>query len=294
MIKYLLSILSVSILLFNGETNLIKSEPAPTREIQYNINPFLKLDFRQLRDTIFTMKDNFIEVNLSTQQATMYSRDGSIYNFPVSSGNKHIEKGMETREGLYVIQYKSKNQPSVQFDNTMMLNWMGFNGGIGFHALLGNSYYKYLGKKNVSHGCIRISREDAKFIYDKIGKGTPVLVHKGSSMVKIGFGKSGEVYKYYSFSELSKIIPGRYNEIYNSRYFSILNDKLLIDEENVWHSGLPIGNAELIPSIQNLKPSFLWIDKTKSEEEKLAEIISGKEKSDFTLNPFLDSRNNKF
>jgi hypothetical protein len=64
-----------------------------------------------------------------------------------------------------------------------------------------------------------------------------------------------------------------------------------VDENNIYSSGLPIGNAELIPTKQNLKPTYLWFDKNKSEAERLAEIFSGKEKSDLTLNPFLDSRN---
>jgi hypothetical protein len=70
-----------------------------------------------------------------------------------------------------------------------------------------------------------------------------------------------------------------------------LNEKILVDEKNIYSSGLPIGNIELIPAKQNLKPSTLWVDKSKSEEEKLAEIVSGKEKSDFNLNPFLDFKN---
>ncbi|MDZ7624842.1 MAG: hypothetical protein U5J96_10435 [Ignavibacteriaceae bacterium] len=64
-----------------------------------------------------------------------------------------------------------------------------------------------------------------------------------------------------------------------------------MDENNIFSNGLPIGNSELIPAKQNLKPTTLWVDKNKSEVERLVEIFSGKEKSNFTLNPFLDSRN---
>lgn len=236
------------------------------------------------------MKEHFIEVNLLTQHATLYSRDGSKFEFPVSSGNKNIDEGIETREGLFVVKSKAKRLYSVQFDSTVMLYWMGFNAGVGFHALLGKSYYKYLGKKNVSHGCVRVSREDAEFVYKQIEKGTPVLVHKGNSVVKIAFGKLGEVYKYYTYSEIFRLLPRRFKLIYDGEYLISLNDKLLIDEENVSHNGLPIGNTDLIPTKQNLKPETLWVDNTLSETEKLNAIMKGTEKSSFTYNLFLDSK----
>ena len=169
---------------------------------------------------------------------------------------------------------------------------MGFNNGIGFHALLGKSYYKYLGKKNVSHGCIRLSREDAQFIYDKVKKGTPVLVHKGNNVVKIAFTSEGESYNQYSHSETYKLLKNRYQLIYDGDYLISSNEKILVDENNVYSSGLPIGNSELIPTKQNLRPSYLWIDKTITEEKRLAEILYGKAKSELTFNLFLDSKNN--
>jgi hypothetical protein len=237
------------------------------------------------------MKDHFIEVNLLTQHATLYSRDGSKFVFPVSSGNKNIEEGIETREGLFVVKSKAKKLYSVQFDSTVMLYWMGFNAGVGFHALLGQRYYRYLGKKNVSHGCVRVSREDAEFVYKQIEKGTPVLVHNGQSGVKIAFGKLGEVYKYYSYSKIHRLLPQRFNLIYDGDYLISSKDKILIDDNNVGHNGLPIGNSDLIPVKQKIKPSTLWVDATTSEDKRLAEIFSGRKTYPFTYNKYLDSKN---
>jgi hypothetical protein len=198
---------------------------------------------------------------------------------------------METNTGLFAIQWKAKKQYSVQFDSTVMLNWMGFNNGIGFHALQGKSYYKYLGKKNVSHGCIRVSREDAQIVYEKVERGTPVLVHKGNNAIIIAFTSEGESYNQYSYSATYKLLKERYQRLYDGDYLISSNEKILVDENNIYSSGLPIGDSEFIPAKQNLKPTTLWVDNTKSEEERFAEIFSGKEKPDFTLNPFLDSRN---
>jgi len=288
---FLASIVLTAIIFFNSAyLNKSTSELSP-KEFNYSFHPFAGYDFKKLRDTVYTNKDHYIEVNLATQHATLYSRDGSEFQFPISSGTKRVEKGMDTREGLFAIQWKAKKQYSVQFDSTVMLNWMGFNSGIGFHALLGKSYYKYLGKKNVSHGCVRVSREDAKIVYEKVERGTPVLVHKGNNAVKIAFTSEGESYNQYSYSETYKHLKERYQLIYDGDYLISSNEKILVDENNIFSNGLPIGNADLIPTIQNLKPSTLWVDIHKSDEERFTEISSGKVKSDFTLNPFLDSRN---
>jgi len=291
---FLLAIVLISFIFFNSAYHNKNTSLVPIKENTYLFNPLSGYDFKQLRDTVYTDKDNFIEVNLATQQATLYLRDGSKIQFPISSGTKKVEKGMDTNEGLFAIQWKAKKLYSSQFDSTVMLYWMGFNNGIGFHALEGKSYYKYLGKKNVSHGCVRVSREDAEIIYNKVKKGTPVLIHKENSAIKIAFTSEGESYNQYSYSETYRVMKNRYQKLYDGEYLISSDEKLLIDENNIYSSGLPIGNSELIPTRQNLKPSYLWVDKNKSEEERLSQIFSGKEKSDITLNPFLDSRNNKF
>ena len=288
---FLVALVLISFIFFNSAYHNKNSSYFPAKKNNYSFNSLASYDFKQLRDTVFTNKDHFIEVNLVIQQAILYSRDGSEFQFPISSGTKKVEKGMDTNIGLFAIQLKAKKLYSVQFDSTIMLDWMGFNNGIGFHALEGKGYYKYLGKKNVSHGCVRVSREDAEIVYEKVEKGTPVLVHKGNNAIKITFTSESESYNQYSYSVTYKKLKERYQKLYDGDYLISSNEKILIDENNIYSSGLPIGNAELIPTMQNLKPTTLWVDKDKPEEQRLAEIFSGKEKSDFTLNPFLESRN---
>jgi hypothetical protein len=154
--KITLSVFSICILLLNTAPHIHNFDNINPQKKIFNIDPLIKYDFRLLRDTVYTLKNHYVEVNLLTQYATLHSRNGSALKIPVSTGTDKIEDGVETREGLFVLQWKAKKLHSVQFDSTLMLYWMGFNGGIGFHALLGNSYYRYLGKKNVSHGCVRL------------------------------------------------------------------------------------------------------------------------------------------
>ncbi len=289
MLKVHLIVVSVFVLILNG--SYLKKQSFNPQTTNQNFNSFLLTDFSQLRDTIYTMKDHFIEVNLNTHQATLHSRSGSVKQFPISGGTSKVEDGVETKEGLYVLQWKSKKQYSVQFDSTVMLNWMSFNAGIGIHALTSRGYYKYLGKKNVSHGCVRMSREDAEEIYSLIERGTPVLVHYGESAVKIGFGKPGEDYKYYSYKEMKHILSERYENLYNGRHFLNNNQKILIDEHNVTADGFMIGNSERIPSKQFIVPTNIFDDTEKVETDRLdilPEIIFPV-KSGLSFSPKLDS-----
>jgi hypothetical protein len=172
-----------------------------------------------------------------------------------------------------------------------MLYWMSFNSGIGMHALRTKGYYRHLGKKNVSHGCVRVSREDAKEIFDIIKIGTPVLVHNSENAVTVAFGDTAENYNYYSFNELRKLLPERYSAIYNGRYFMDNKKKIIIDENNVDASGLPIGNVENIPTEQIVFPTLVNLNNEIAKEDNLNMKLSGntENKLNLSFQPLLDS-----
>ncbi|NWG28967.1 MAG: L,D-transpeptidase [Ignavibacteriaceae bacterium] len=217
-------------------------------------------DYSKLKDTLYTDKDYFIEIDLNTQMGYLHSRFEGIREFGISSGTTRLKDGIKTNEGVFVIQFKSPRMHSVQFDSTLMLNWMGFNYGIGFHALLGNSYYKYLGVKVSSHGCVRVSREDAKDIYSKVSVGTPVLVRSGNNnAVAIAFTNKGEYFSYLSYGELKGSLNERFRHLYNGNYLLKNHPKLRIDQGNVTHAGLPIGSSGKIHRWQAFKPFYKFI-----------------------------------
>jgi L,D-transpeptidase catalytic domain len=291
MTKYHVLIISFCIILLNSNYFKFNNEPVAKENSVYVINPQTRYDYSQLRDTIYTLHNYIIEVNLKTQHAKLRSREGWIKEFPISSGTDKVEKGMLTKEGLFSIHSKSPKLYSVQFDSTVMLNWMGFNFGIGFHALEGNGYYRYLGKRNVSHGCLRVSREDANQIYKLISIGTPVLVHSGNSAICVEFGNQDEVYKYYSYSELKQVLPDRLTKLYNGEFLVTENPKILVDDNNLVHSGIDLGNAARVPKRQLIKPATLWFDKNLSESE-FSDYLTLNSKVvglRYTLNTQLDS-----
>jgi len=220
-----------------------------------------KINYSSLKDTLFTTGDYFIEVNLETQIAYLHSRYDSIKSFGVSTGTARVKDGIETKEGVFAIQFKVERWHSVQFDSTLMLHFMTFNWGVGFHALAGKSYYKYLGVKRSSHGCVRVSKEDAKDIYNKVKYGTPVIVHKGNPAVYIGFAEYNDPdLQYLEYPDLKNVISDRLEKLYKGEYLLRPKAKLLIDNKNVTHSGLPIGDGTKIKKRQILKPDYLFVD----------------------------------
>jgi hypothetical protein len=284
-----ISILSIIFLLIKGSnyTEAPKNDPLANSII----NPLLIIDYNNIRDTVYTLKEHIIEINLTTHEGIVKFRNGETKVFPLSGGTKNISKGIETREGLFTIHWKSKIQYSTQFDSTAMLYWMSFNSGIGMHALRTKGYYRHLGKKNVSHGCVRVSRENAKEMFDILERGTPVLVHKGENTVTVAFADTDENYNYYSFDELRKLLPERYSAIYNGRYFIDNKEKIIVDENNVNASGLPIGNVENIPTKQIVFSTLVNLYNEIAEEDKLDINLSGntENKLNLSFQPLLDS-----
>lgn len=132
-----------------------------------------------LRDTLFVLDSVYLEVRLDKQMIVQHFRSGRTKRFPCSTGNPHLPDAIATREGIFNIQWKSKRYMSRQFE--VWLNyWMPFDGGIGFHGLDGRSYYKYLGRRPSSHGCVRISNETGRELFATVPRWTVVYVHSGS------------------------------------------------------------------------------------------------------------------
>src|SRR5205085_7210285 len=96
-------------------------------------------------DTIYTTDSIYLDVNLSRQNVTVRRRDGSSRTFLISSGNPSLSKGMATPPGVYTIQNMTPLAISKQFNDAKLHNWIGVQGGVGFHGLDGTGYYGNLG-----------------------------------------------------------------------------------------------------------------------------------------------------
>ncbi len=151
--------------------------------------PDYRPSFGKLRDTLFLLDTTYLEVRLDQQAIYQHFRSGKVERYLCSTGNPTIKDGIATRPGIYTIQWKAKKYLSQQFD--VYLNyWMPFDGGIGFHGLQGRSYYRFLGRRASSHGCVRISNETGSRLFSTSGRGTLVFVHSGTPARVVAFADS--------------------------------------------------------------------------------------------------------
>jgi tetratricopeptide (TPR) repeat protein len=122
-----------------------------------------------------------IEVDISEQHFYAYEGDTLVYSFVCSTG----EPGRDTAPGSYQVLDKIPMAYASTW-NLKMPYWLGiyWSGTLenGIHALpiLSNGqklWDGYLGQR-VSYGCVILSTEAAKTIYDWAEIGTPVIIRR--------------------------------------------------------------------------------------------------------------------
>jgi hypothetical protein len=179
-----------AVLSVGGNSYMPRYSEQERRRITHSLTPHL--EFCRIRDTIYVMGDRYIEVSLPRQTAILRWRNGDSLVIPISSGNPNTKdgKGIATKTGVFSVQNKAREAISRQFDNTKMLWWIGFNYNIGFHGLVQNGYYRYLGKTPSSHGCVRTGREDVERLYKLVDLGTPVMVYDSTPARVFAFADS--------------------------------------------------------------------------------------------------------
>lgn len=133
--------------------------------------------FENVKQRFIAEKANFIEADLTAMKLKVY-RDGSVAKeVPIVSKGK-TGSWWETPAGLYKIEGKEKTHYS-SFGHVYMPWSMPFQGNFFIH---GWPYYE--GGKQVaegySGGCIRLSTEDAKSVFELSDVNMPVLVFEQS------------------------------------------------------------------------------------------------------------------
>jgi hypothetical protein len=201
--------------------------------------------FLPFKDTFYYLGNQYIEINLGKQIAMLFSRDGTVDTVKISSGNKFLSKGIETPTGLYAVQNKAPIQISRQFENAEMLNWIGFNGNIGFHGLKKTGYYASLGRRPSSHGCVRMANEDGARWYQIVNIGIPVLVYRKEPIGTIKFASYSEVDYNKDLviqkgnPSINRILIARIKDISKGKYYRnhlykvILEEKLALSNPNL-------------------------------------------------------------
>lgn len=165
------------------ETNHINSKGAL-------INGWVKKDSRDLKGIVFKSSRLIVDVNLTSQTLNMYKDNILLNNSPIkcSSGIRG-STDTETPLGIFTVKDKFKNLTSEKYNENLMYA-VKFLGNYLIHSvpideIKKDGKIKYvedteaineLGKA-ASHGCIRLSLEDAKKVFDLVNTGDLVYIH---------------------------------------------------------------------------------------------------------------------
>jgi hypothetical protein len=187
-----------------------------------------------------------------------HGRDGSVRAIPISTGNPALDRGIETRPGIYVVQNKLAWLLSLQFNSTKVLNWVGFNWGVGFHSLETRGYYRNLGKRPSSHGCVRVAEEEAAELFRTVELGTPVFVHNGAYARLVAFSPTspGAADTMISKAESYSIHARRLKALFDGTRLYRPSTAPLLSRRTIGHTGIPVGDAARIPARQEIPPTY--------------------------------------
>ena len=170
--------------LFFPKTIIIEFEPASIVDENFKNEepidspiqtkePYYLKDFTQIRNSFLLAQANFLEVHLSEMEIRVYKNGVLEKAMPILiKGDPQGWGG--TAAGLYKIKSGHIAGFSVASDVYMPYS-LSFYGKYYVHGI---PYYPGGGKlvSDVSGGCLRLSDEDAEFVYNAAEIGMPILV----------------------------------------------------------------------------------------------------------------------
>ena len=229
----------------NAQTNTSANDSTET-----SVSPFSSPRHAFLRDTLYVLDSVYLEVRIDKQTVYQYFRNGTVKRYPCSTGNRRLKDGIATREGIFSVQWKSKRYMSRQFE--VWLNyWMPFDGGIGFHGLDGRSYYRHLGRRPSSHGCVRISNETGRAIFPTVSRGTLVYVHKGMPARLLVFGDPSDSSLRVITNDDKELLATRLDAVHQRRAdATALQERLALTSGKKTFRKIPVGMAKGIAPVQ--------------------------------------------
>jgi lipoprotein-anchoring transpeptidase ErfK/SrfK len=158
-LKKLLVGMAISLSVIGSTTNAVTAS-SKNNTIQQRIQTLQKSNQR------------WIQVNLSTQKLTAWEGKKPVYAVTVSTG----KKSTPTLVGSFKIQSKLKStrMRGRDYDVPNVPHTMFYQGNYAIH---GAYWHKKFGTP-VSHGCINVAPNHAKWLFNWASLGTPVFIHK--------------------------------------------------------------------------------------------------------------------
>ncbi|PIR88297.1 MAG: hypothetical protein COU09_03085 [Candidatus Harrisonbacteria bacterium CG10_big_fil_rev_8_21_14_0_10_44_23] len=156
---------------------LLPNEQMQIAEFNYGAWPALsqRSFFEKVKEKFILESTNFIEADLS-QMKIRYYQDGQVLKEGDILSKGKEGSWWETPAGLYKVEFKKPTHFS-SFGQVYQPWSMAFQGNFFIH---GWPHYPNGDPvaRGYSGGCIRLSNEDAKSIYNEVEVGTPVLVYE--------------------------------------------------------------------------------------------------------------------
>ena len=114
----------------------------------------------------------WIQIDLSSQRLIAWEGTKPVYAVVVSTG----KRSTPTRVGTFTIKTKHRvtRMSGPGYDVTNVPHTMYYDRGIAIH---GTFWHRKFGTP-VSHGCVNVAVNHAKWLFNWATVGTPVVVHK--------------------------------------------------------------------------------------------------------------------
>ncbi|WP_026082758.1 L,D-transpeptidase [Mastigocladopsis repens] len=127
---------------------------------------------KQQIQTLQQSTQRWIQINLSDQRLTAWEGGKPVYAIIVSTG----KKSTPTRTGVFQIQskHKSARMQGRDYDIPDVPFTMYYSGNYAIH---GAYWHRRFGTP-VSHGCVNVAPNHAKWLFKWASIGTPVVVHR--------------------------------------------------------------------------------------------------------------------
>lgn len=130
---------------------------------------------QQIRQQVQTLKKSdkrWIQVDISDQRLIAWEGGTPVYAVKVSTG----KKATPTLTGTFNVQTKLKKtrMRGEGYDVPNVPHVMYYDRGYGIH---GAYWHKSFGTP-VSHGCVNVAPNHAKWLYEWASIGTPIVVQK--------------------------------------------------------------------------------------------------------------------
>jgi lipoprotein-anchoring transpeptidase ErfK/SrfK len=126
----------------------------------------------QTIETLQKSDQRWIQINLANQRLIAWEGSKRVYAIVISSG----KKSTPTRTGTFKIQskHKSTRMRGRTYDVPNVPYAMFYQGNYGIH---GAYWHRKFGTP-VSHGCINLAPNHAKWLFNWASLGTPVVINK--------------------------------------------------------------------------------------------------------------------